>query len=129
MRLIVLAHQIDIHVGTRLNFLRREKGLSQSELGNIVGVTFQQIQKYEKASNRLSASKLFQVAQALEVPVGYFFDSLDGQSNTNYSVEYCLTNLDKTLLSEALQLLRSFLKIDSSATRRSLVLLVKSLVR
>lgn len=65
---------VDIHVGRRLREMRLLKGLSQSALGERVGVTFQQIQKYERGTNRLSSSTLWRAAEALDVPVSYFFD-------------------------------------------------------
>ncbi len=69
---------IDIHVGERLKLQRMLKGLSQEELGNALGVTFQQIQKYEKGSNRISASALWKLAKKLNAPVMFFFSNLEG---------------------------------------------------
>lgn len=68
------ADPVDVHVGRRLKEMRLLKGLSQSALGERVGVTFQQIQKYERGANRLSSSMLWHAAEALDVPVSYFFD-------------------------------------------------------
>ena len=65
---------VDIHVGNRMRAMRLLRGLSQSALGTQLGVTFQQIQKYERGANRLSASMLWHAADALNVPVSYFFD-------------------------------------------------------
>lgn len=66
-------HHIDIRVGAKLRHLRREAGLSQSELAERIGVSYQQVQKYEKAANRLSASMLWECAEALGAPVQTFF--------------------------------------------------------
>ena len=81
MRRTVLQHgpdPIDIHVGAQLKLFRTLKGLSQERLGDELGVTFQQIQKYERGSNRVSASMLYRASQALQVPVSGFFEGLNG---------------------------------------------------
>lgn len=68
---------VDAHVGGRVKLRRGIMGLSQTQLGNELGITFQQVQKYEKGLNRIGASRLYHIAQALEVPVQYFFEGLD----------------------------------------------------
>lgn len=73
-------HPVDVEVGRRLAARRISMGLNQSELGRALGVTFQQIQKYEKGANRISASKLWMAAEALGVDIGYFFDALRGEA-------------------------------------------------
>lgn len=70
---------IDRHVGARLRLRRNEVGLSQDQLGKATGLTFQQIQKYERGTNRVSASKLYHIAKLLDVVPGYFYEGLDGQ--------------------------------------------------
>jgi transcriptional regulator with XRE-family HTH domain len=72
-----MATDIDLHLGKRLRRRRRLLGLTQQQLAAAVGIRFQQVQKYECGSNRISASRLWQLAAALEVPVGYFYDGLD----------------------------------------------------
>lgn len=72
-----MAHSVDIHVGKRLRHRRWMIGMTQGELAEKLGIRFQQIQKYESGSNRVSASRLWDMAQALEVPVAYFFQGLD----------------------------------------------------
>ncbi len=69
--------RIDVHLGRRLRRRRRLLGLTQQQLGDQVGVRFQQIQKYECGANRLSAARLWELAEALKIPVGYFYDGLD----------------------------------------------------
>ena len=69
-------NSIDVHVGNRVRMRRQLIGMSQEKLGELLGITFQQVQKYEKASNRISASRLHHVAQILGVPVQYFFEEL-----------------------------------------------------
>jgi ribosome-binding protein aMBF1 (putative translation factor) len=75
---------IDMQLGRRLRRRRRLMGLSQQALAGACGVGFQQIQKYECAENRMSAARLFQIAEALEVPVSYFFDGLAAQQAASH---------------------------------------------
>src|SRR5438094_10519743 len=70
---------IDRHVGARIRERRIMLGLTQQQLADLIGVTYQQAHKYERGINRVSAGRLFEVAQVLSVPIGYFFDGLDGQ--------------------------------------------------
>ena len=69
-------HPVDIHVGSRVRLRRRLLGMSQTDLGKALGLTFQQVQKYERGANRISASRLYQLSQILGVPVSYFFDDM-----------------------------------------------------
>ncbi len=69
-------NQVDVAVGQRIRALRSAQGLTQTELAQSIGVTFQQIQKYESGANRVSASRLFDLARTLQVPVSHFFDGL-----------------------------------------------------
>lgn len=71
------AGPIDVHIGSRIRARRLETGLSQTKVGAAYGVSFQQFQKAENGSNRISASQLWLIAQALKVPVGYFFEGLE----------------------------------------------------
>ncbi len=68
---------IDVHVGARLRARRTLLGLSQTVLGDAMGITFQQMQKYESGSNRISASRLYDVSKLLDIDIGYFFDEMD----------------------------------------------------
>ena len=70
------SHAVDVHVGRRLRQRRTLLGMSQTKLGEAVGLTFQQIQKYERGSNRMGSSRLFEFAKVLDVPVPYFFDEM-----------------------------------------------------
>lgn len=79
-------HPVDVHVGRRVAEKRLTLGYNQSDLGRALGLTFQQVQKYEKGTNRVSASKLWLIAQFFNVDLGYFFDGLSGDgSNTDSS--------------------------------------------
>jgi transcriptional regulator with XRE-family HTH domain len=75
-----MANDIDLHLGKRLRRRRRLLGLTQQQLAGACGVRFQQIQKYECGANRISAARLFQLSEALEVPVGYFYDGISTSS-------------------------------------------------
>jgi transcriptional regulator with XRE-family HTH domain len=121
---------IDIHVGSRARLRRTMLGMSQEKLGNALGITFQQIQKYEKGANRIGASRLQQIANVLNVPVAFFFEDapsgtqavkgMDEENSTTYVVDFLSS-------SEGLQLNRAFVKIKDPKVRRKLVDLVKSL--
>jgi transcriptional regulator with XRE-family HTH domain len=77
-------HPVDIHVGEKLRLMRTLRGLSQTELATRVGLTFQQVQKYESGANRISASRLWEISEALDTPIGFFFDGLrEGPGPTN----------------------------------------------
>jgi len=75
------ATDVDVHVGQRLRAKRTLLGMSQEKLAEIIGLTFQQVQKYERGTNRISASRLFDISHALSVPVSYFFDQMSDVSN------------------------------------------------
>lgn len=120
---------IDIHVGGRIRLRRNMLGMSQERLGENLGITFQQIQKYEKGTNRVGASRLQAIASFLEVPVSFFFEDAPGglagegfaeASQTTYVVDF----LSST---EGLQLNRAFVKIADPKVRRRIIDLVRSL--
>ena len=71
------ANHVDAHVGLRVRARRMELGISQQRLAQVLGVAFQQVQKYERGLNRISASRLFQISRALDVPVGFFFEGIE----------------------------------------------------
>jgi transcriptional regulator with XRE-family HTH domain len=118
---------IDIHVGTRLRLRRTLLGLSQETLGEAVGITFQQLQKYERGANRISASRLFNLAQVLGVPVGFFFEDLStgeaiGKRAAGNDVE-----LEAMARRETLELVRAYYRISDPAIRKRAFDLVKAL--
>lgn len=78
-----MAHPIDLHVGARVRQRRRLLGMTQQRLADAVRIRFQQIQKYESGANRISASRLWSLARALDVPVSYFFDGVDEEGRVN----------------------------------------------
>lgn len=112
---------IDIHVGSRLRERRITLGVSQERLGDSLGLTFQQIQKYEKGVNRIGASRLFQIAQFLDAPVQYFFEGAPGEAEETPEIMRFIGTV------EGLQLNAAFTKIKHDETRRRIVDLVKTL--
>ena len=70
-------HPVDVHVGARVRLRRTALGMSQEKLGDAIGLTFQQVQKYERGTNRIGASRLYELSRVLEVPVSFFFEELD----------------------------------------------------
>ena len=122
---------IDIHVGSRVRLRRTMQSMSQEKLGDSLGITFQQIQKYEKGANRIGASRLQNIATVLNTPVAFFFeDAPSGDSTSSAGMsESTSTNyvVDFLSSSEGLQLNRSFVKITDSKVRRKIIDLVKAL--
>ena len=113
------ASPIDVQVGTRVRLRRMLIGMSQEKLGEMLGLTFQQVQKYEKGVNRVGAARLQQIATALDVPVTFFYD---GDSKAR-EVESLLF-LDSAF---SLRLLRAYSKIKDQTVQRQLVSLMESI--
>lgn len=122
---------IDVHVGSRIRLRRNMLGLSQEKLGESLGITFQQIQKYEKGTNRVGASRLQAISSVLNVPVSFFFEDAPGSiastqagfaedNEATYVVDFLSSN-------EGVQLTRAFTKIADPKVRRKIIDLVKSL--
>jgi transcriptional regulator with XRE-family HTH domain len=122
---------IDIHVGSRVRLRRNMLGMSQEKLGENLGITFQQIQKYEKGTNRVGASRLQAIASVLKVPVAFFFEDAPGpdvSAAKGMAEENAGTFVYDFLNStEGLQLNRSFMKISDTKVRRKIIDLVKAL--
>ena len=113
-------HPVDVHVGKRVRFKRKVLGYTQSDLGKKVGLTFQQIQKYEKGENRISASKLFQISQVLNTCVSFFFEG--------YSDERVVST-EKTFIDDkqSIDLVQSFKTIKNDKLKKRIMLLVDSM--
>ena len=114
---------VDVHVGRRVRLRRRELGVSQAWLADRLGLTFQQIQKYERGANRISASKLYAIAKLLEAPITYFFEGLDDPATpTGRQYAHAFTGVVEELLSEpnGPQLAEAFLSIRRRSIRRGL---------
>lgn len=123
---------IDVHVGSRVRMRRMLIGMSQEKLGENLGLTFQQVQKYEKGANRIGASRLFEISRVLGVPVDFFFDGLEAQeAGQNGFSDGAAPGFDFDVLttSEGIQLNSAFFSIREPSVRRSLLELVKALSR
>jgi transcriptional regulator with XRE-family HTH domain len=127
------ANPIDIHVGSRVRFRRMLLGMSQEKLGERLGLTFQQVQKYEKGINRIGASRLYDLAQVLGVPVQFFYeeaplgdprDAQDGQAGDGQD-EHSIVEFLRSR--DGLELNRAFVRIPDLKARRAIVDLVRSL--
>lgn len=121
---------IDRHVGARLRMQRMLVGVSQEKLGGALGLTFQQVQKYESGSNRISASRLQQIATMLDVPVSFFFEGVPTGEGSAASFGEPTSNaqvLDFLASSEGVQLAKAFVCIKSVAVRRRVIDLVEAL--
>ncbi|MEE3361563.1 MAG: helix-turn-helix transcriptional regulator [Pseudomonadota bacterium] len=111
-----MTHPVDVHVGKRIRHRRWLVGMTQQQLAEKVGIKFQQIQKYETGANRVSASRLWDISDALEVPVSFFFEGIDSEASANTSAASVPSDLmgDK----EALDLVRSYYAIPENQRRR-----------
>ena len=118
-----MATDIDLHLGRRLRRRRRLLGLTQQQLADQVGIRFQQIQKYECGANRISAARLWQLAEALESPVSYFYDGLDDVVETGGSSG---RGGEMYSRKETLDLIQAYYQLDERPRRR-LLDLAKSL--
>ena len=113
-----MKHPVDVHVGKRVRHRRWLVGMTQQQLAERVGIKFQQIQKYETGMNRVSASRLWDIAAALSVPVSFFFEGLSDASQADEVVETNDVPLDILKDKEALELVRSYYSIPETQRRR-----------
>ncbi|MBO1080118.1 helix-turn-helix domain-containing protein [Roseomonas haemaphysalidis] len=131
---------IDTHVGSRVRLRRTLLGLSQEKLGEALGLTFQQVQKYERGVNRIGASRLFDLSRVLDVPIGFFFDDMPGMPNASGGGNSMMRARmggfaeqqegfeDDTLHKrETLELVRAYYRINEPSVRKRVFELIKSL--
>ncbi|MCS6932278.1 MAG: helix-turn-helix domain-containing protein [Acetobacteraceae bacterium] len=128
---------IDVHVGSRVRLRRTLLGMSQEKLGEALGLTFQQIQKYERGVNRIGASRLFDLARVLDVPIGFFFDDMPGETPPPlaHTTRSRLPGMaeaqdgfeDDLHRRETLELVRAYYRISDPAVRKRIFELIKSL--
>lgn len=126
------ANPIDAQVGNRVRLRRMLIGMSQERLGELLGLTFQQVQKYEKGVNRIGAGRLFEVSRILGVPIDYFYEGVNGQHApgahghaTNHQATPPIMEFVSS--GEGLQLSLAFMRIKDPKVRRRMLDLVKSL--
>ncbi|MBF0169064.1 MAG: helix-turn-helix transcriptional regulator [Alphaproteobacteria bacterium] len=127
---------IDVHVGNRIRLRRTLLGMSQDKLGEYLGLTFQQVQKYERGANRVGASRMYDLSQILDVPVSYFFDDMP-EGVERASPRHILgavadpvtSQLDRDPMTsrETLELVRHFVAIPDDLNRKCVYALVKSM--
>jgi transcriptional regulator with XRE-family HTH domain len=141
------ASPIDAHVGARIRLRRTLLGMSQERLGEALGLTFQQVQKYERGVNRVGASRLFDLSRVLDVPISFFFDDIPEPLAATYGVQntatgsrrsfgfadsqesYATTGGDEAMgRRETLELVRAYYRITDPSVRRRVFDLIKSLV-
>ncbi len=129
-----IPHPIDVHVGARVRVRRTLLGMSQTTLGEALGITFQQMQKYEKGTNRISASRLFDLSRVLDVPIQFFFDDMPaavaassptlGRGRAKKPPRY---EPDPMAKRETLELVRAYYKITEPEIRKHLFAMTKTL--
>ncbi|MDP6172889.1 MAG: helix-turn-helix transcriptional regulator [Rhodospirillales bacterium] len=128
---------VDIHVGSRVRLRRTLLGLSQEKLGEAVGLTFQQIQKYERGANRIGASRMFDLSQVLDVPVSFFFDDMPEDVKDRLTPspagmsDQRQTEIESSPLTrrETLELVRAYYRVTNPGVRKRMFELVKSLAK
>jgi transcriptional regulator with XRE-family HTH domain len=131
-----IPHPVDVHVGQRIKLRRTLMGLTQGKLGECIGLTFQQIQKYERGANRVSASKLWQLGNVLDVPVSYFFDEMPDSvkevfpgfqgetTETDIPEEYLVLHRRQTL-----ELVKTFSDLKDPVIRKRVIDVVRAITQ
>ena len=112
-----MTHPVDVHVGKRIRHRRWLVGMTQQQLAEHVGIKFQQIQKYETGANRVSASRLWDISNALQVTISFFFEGIEDSENTQKGAETSAP-VDLMADKEALDLIRSYYAIPENQRRR-----------
>ena len=118
---------IDVHVGTRVRLRRQVMKMSQEKLGDQLGVTFQQVQKYERGANRVGASRLFKMSQVMDVPVGFFFQGLEGQGTEVSPEGDTAAVYDFINSTDGVAQVKAISGIKSKRTRRQLLELTRAI--
>ncbi len=119
---------IDVHVGRLVRIRRKSLGLSQTKLGEAIGVTFQQVQKYENGSNRISASSLYKIAVTLDVEAAFFFEGLDF-SGPGLKEESSIFMHDPNISDETIELMHNLSEIGDKEVFKRLLHFIKTLVQ
>ncbi len=123
---------VDVHVGSRVRLRRTLLGMSQERLGEAIGLTFQQVQKYERGANRIGASRLYDLSRVLDVPVSFFFDDIDPAvvtppAESASAPDEARAEPDPMMRRETLELVRAYYRIPDSQIRRRLFDLTKAI--
>ena len=122
-------HPVDVHVGRRLKLRRNLLGITQGKLGEAVGLTFQQIQKYERGANRIGASRLYQFSNILDLPVSFFFDDMPGDIETRVAEGDIPSDNKNDVMKrgETQELVELYYNVGSPLLRKRLFEMVKAL--
>ncbi len=127
-------NNVDVHVGQRLRVRRSLLGISQEKLAESIGLTFQQIQKYERGINRVSAGRLFQFSKILDVPVGYFYDQIEGDAmhglvglSDNDQDAFVGEDDDIMQRKETIDLVRTYYSIQDPQKRKEMLRFMKTM--
>jgi len=127
-------HPVDVHVGKKLRQRRTILGMTQDALAKAVGITFQQVQKYERGVNRMGASRLFEFSRVVNVPISYFYEGFKDESTKAgrrgvYSLSEEALDFEQEILSskETLELFKSFARISDAKLKRKVIDLVRSI--
>lgn len=124
------SHPVDVHVGKRLRLKRTLLGLSQEYIGNAIGVTFQQIQKYERGVNRMGASRLYDFSRVMSVPVSFFFEGYEASTSPHGGMSENETPAlvhEQMPNRETMDMMRAYYRIKSPVMRKRVLDLVKSM--
>jgi len=121
---------VDVHVGSRIRLRRTLLGMSQEKLGDAIGLTFQQVQKYERGTNRIGSSRLFQLSKVLNVPISFFFDDMPDNIEQRFAgMNEAQEPYDEDPLHrrETLELVRAYYRISDANARKRLFELIKAI--
>ena len=127
---------VDVHVGKRIRLRRTLLGMSQEQLGNALNITFQQVQKYERGANRVSASRLWDISQIIDVPINYFFEDMSETTEKSSPRKMTASTASELELDDAkdpmarretLELVRTYYSIEQPHVRRRIADMVKSI--
>jgi transcriptional regulator with XRE-family HTH domain len=125
---------VDVYVGARVRLRRTLLGMSQEKLGEAIGLTFQQVQKYERGANRIGSSRLYDLSRVLDVPIGFFFDDMPASIAASspaqargMAEEPSSYELDPMAKRETLELVRAYYKINDPQVRKRLFEMTKAL--
>ena len=129
--MVARPHRIDVHVGSRVRLRRTLLGFSQEKLGDALGLTFQQVQKYERGANRIGSSRLYELSRILDVPVSFFFDDIPGVPGESGGAAGLVgpdaQETSQMSRRETMELVRAYYRIDDPAVRKRVFDLVKAI--
>ncbi len=120
---------VDIHVGSRVRFRRTLLNMSQEKLAEAIGLTFQQVQKYERGLNRIGASRLWEISKVLKTPISFFFEEMKDETNKKVSESGPVIDYDPMQKKETVDLIRLYYQIEDPKVAKKVFNLIKSLAK